>query len=125
MTKNKTETKYQGITLKTLVLDNVIFEEIVNSDLKEVDYIYLSANNHLTVKQIQYLFKLKIDNVNINLLRNPYCHEKEISRFITLNDKIYNIAIAHNSNLSQKQINELLKFDDPDVNMSLKFNNLL
>ena len=115
----------RGFELKKIDLTNIIFEKLVNSNLLEIDYVYLSSNENLTEDQIKYLFTLKIDNVNINLLRNSNCPSSELDNFIELQDKIYNIAIAHNKNLSKQQINKLLDINDDDVNMSLKFVNAI
>jgi len=111
--------------LKSIKLSENIFNEIMSDNLNHIDYIYLSSNPHLSKEQIQQLFLLKIDNVNINLLRNLNCPEDEIEKFILLKDKIYNIAIAHNPNLKQKYITKLLKFNDKDVTMSLEFSGYL
>ena len=115
----------KGLKLKEIVLNNIIFKKLIDSVLTEVDYIYLSSNENLTNKQIKYLFTLKIDNVNINLLRNSNCPSSEIDKFIDLEDKIYNIAIAHNVNITKKQIVKLVAINDENVNMSLKFMNLI
>ena len=125
MNKYNHQKLYENKPLKTIMLDNKIFKKLINSDLEEIDYIHLSFNKNLNKKQMEYLFKLKIDNVNINLLRNKNCPKIEIENFLSLNDKIYNIAIAHNTNLTQKHIDTLLKTEDKDINMSLQFSGLL
>jgi len=111
--------------IKSVNLDDETFNTITSSTLTTAEFIYLSANNSLNQKQINYLFNENIDNVNINLLRNIHCPEEKINEFIKLNDKIYNITIAHNKALTKTHIKKLLKFNDSDVIMSLKFNNLL
>lgn len=122
---NKQKNLYNTIELKSIQLTENVFEDMIHSDLTDVDFIYLSVNPSLNIKQINYLFLLQIDNVNINLLRNSHCPDNKINQFIALQDKIYNIAIAHNPNLQQHHINKLLKFNDKDVTMSLEFNNHL
>ena len=115
----------RGFVLKKIDLTIILFKKLIDSNLSEIDYIYLSSNENLTEEQIEYLFTLKIDNVNINLFRNKNCPSSELDNFIELQDKIYNIAIAHNKNLSKQQINKLLDINDNDVNMSLKFVNAI
>ncbi|BFU77363.1 hypothetical protein ALC152_05780 [Arcobacter sp. 15-2] len=111
--------------LKSILLTNEIFIQIINSSLSDIEYIYLSGNPHLTQSQIDYLFLQNIDSVNINLLRNENCSKTKIEKFINLDDKIYNIAIAHNRTISQDIIAKLMAFNDADVKHSLKFNNLI
>jgi len=111
--------------LKYIELEDNMFDKILDSKLTKIEIIYFSTNPHLSQQNINKLFNLKIDNVNINLLRNSNCPEGEIENFITLNDKIYNIAMAHNPSLQKKHIIKLLEFNDKDVTMSLKFNNYL
>jgi hypothetical protein len=120
---NTSKYVYTNQELKSMILLDTTFQEIINSNLSKIDYLYLSSNPTLNKEQIQYLFLQQIGNVNINLLRNINCPDMEIENFITLDDKIYNIAIAHNPNLKQMYINKLLKFNDKDVLMSLEFNN--
>jgi len=117
--------QYNKSILQSVLLNNTIFNEITNSSLSKIEYIYLSSNPNLNDKQIECLFLQKIDNVNINLLRNDNCSQKRINEFLQLNDKIYNIAIAHNKSLSKETIQKLIDINDPDITMSLKFNNLL
>jgi len=125
MNSKNNSPQYKGKSLTTIMLNNVIFEEIISSFLIEVDYTYLSSNKNLNKEQVRYLFTLKIDSVIINLLRHRNCPKEEIEKFLVLNDKIYNIAIAHNSNLTQSHINSLLKTNDKDVKVSLEYSGLL
>ena len=111
--------------LKSILLTDEIFTQIINSSLSDIEYIYLSANPHLTQSQIDYLFSKNIDSVNVNLLRNANCSKTKIETYNNLDDKIYNIAIAHNKTISQDIIAKLIAFNDADVNYSLKFNNLI
>ena len=111
--------------LKSVKLNDKIFEKFINSSLTKVEYIYLSSNSTLNQEQIRSLFLKNVDNVNINLLRHSLCPKDKIKEFIKLNDKIYNIAIAHNKSLDQSIIRKLANLNDTDVTISLKFNNLL
>ena len=105
---NTSKYVYTNQELKSMILLDTTFQEIINSNLSKIDYLYLSSNPTLNKEQIQYLFLQQIGNVNINLLRNINCPDMEIENFITLDDKIYNIAIAHNPNLKQMYINKLM-----------------
>lgn len=116
---------YPNDLLRFSKLTDELFNELISSELSVAQFIYLSSNQSLSHKHIDYLFSQNIENVNINLLRNKNCPKREIENFLLLKDKIYNIAIAHNTNLSQVHLNKLLSFADKDVTMSLEFNNMI
>ena len=65
--------KNNQLTLSTEKFNDFEFEELINISLSDIQYIYLSSNPYLTLKQIEYLFHKNIDRVNINLLRNKNC----------------------------------------------------
>jgi len=81
--------KYSTLELRTIKLNSTLFDEIIASSLSQIEYIYLSSNTTLNQEQIHYLFMLKIDGVNINLLKNKLCPKERIEQFLLLNDKIY------------------------------------
>ena len=71
---------------------------------------------------VNKIFEKKIDNANINLLKNKNCPKDKIEEFLKLQDKIYNISIAHNTNLPTQLYLYLFSLDDYDVNLSLAQN---
>ena len=109
--------------LKHTKLDTQSFTQIINSNLEDIDIIYLSSNNSLTTEQITILFKKDIENANINLLKNPNCSLENINQFLEKKDKIYNIAIASNEALAINIFDTLLKTNDFDVIIAIAFNN--
>ncbi len=108
--------------LKHIILDEIIFDKLLSSNLSDVEYIYLSSNPTLNSNQIEQLFEKNIENANINLLKNPNCSEEKIKEFLALKDKIYNITIAHNENLSSTSFEHLKNLSDIDINLSLAYN---
>ena len=116
--------KFNNSILKSITLTDELFSDIISSSLSDVEFIYLSSNPSLNKEQIEYLFLLNIENVNINLLRNSNCSEERINQFLLYKDKIYNIAIAHNLALTEEIINELIKTNDKDVSMSLEYSGI-
>lgn len=108
--------------LKHIDLNDQNFHQIIQSELSELDIIYLSSNNSLTVKQINILFQNDIPNANINLLRNPLCPLENIKKYLEQKDKIYNIAIASNEALPFEILESLVTFNDLDVDIAIAFN---
>ncbi len=108
--------------LSNNLFTNNNFNKLLHSNIQKSDLIYLSSNTTLKQTQINSLFDLQIDNININLLKNSNCPNNKIKEFLSLNDKIYNITIAHNENLDYEIFEELINLDDIDVDISLVFN---
>jgi len=109
--------------LKAIELKDNIFDKIMDSKLNDIEIIYFSSNPYLTEKNINRLFDFKIENANINLLKNSNCPVNKLYNFLSLNDKIYNIAIAHNENHNYELFKKLFRLNDFDVDITLSFNN--
>lgn len=108
--------------LKYISLDDNIFEILLAKGLNDTQLVYLSSNNSLNKEQIKKLFKYGIDNVNINLLKNPLCPKEKLEEFFGKNDLVYNIAIAHNENLGETLIKKLFELDDINIDVTLASN---
>lgn len=108
--------------LKSIELSADTFQKILDSDMNDTDFVYLSSNPFLQSEQIAILFTKNIPNVNINLLKNIHCPNTLIDNFIKQKDKIYNIAIASNKNLDSSFYQILEEYNDLDIDIAIAFN---
>jgi hypothetical protein len=108
--------------LRNFPLDDKLFEMLMGYSLSDPHLAYLSSNTSLTQEHIEKLFEFNIDNVNINLLRNPLCKRSRLEEFFKKNDLVYNIAIAHNPSLDGILFEKLFETGDINTDLALAQN---
>ncbi len=116
------DTILKVVVLKNSHLSDELFDILINSNLTDVELIYLSSNNSLISTQIDKIFTYDIDNANINLLKNTECSKNKIKEFLQKDDLVYNIAIAHNISLDNEIFEQLNLMDDINIELTLCYN---
>ena len=124
---DKIKTILDDVILKVVVLKNSflsdeLFDTLINSNLEDVELIYLSSNTTLNYEQIDKIFTYDIDNANINLLKNSKCSIIKIKEFLQKDDLVYNIAISHNISLDDDIFEQLKLMNNINIDITLCYN---
>ena len=110
------------VVLRNSYLSDELFDTLINSNLEDVERVYLSSNTTLKCEQIDKIFTFNIDNANINLLKNSKCSQNKIKEFLQKDDLVYNIAIAHNISLDNEIFEQLSQINDINIDITLCYN---